>query len=39
MVADAFLETTTTIADEITFNVEKPNLEAKTFYEMLDAAN
>ena len=38
MISDAFLETTTTIADG-TGNVEEPNLDAKRFYEMLDAAN
>ena len=38
MITDAFLETTTTIAHE-TENVEEPNLDAKRFYEMLDAAN
>ena len=31
MVADAFLKITTTIADEITLNVEEPNLEQKCF--------
>ncbi|WZZ77300.1 hypothetical protein YC2023_097872 [Brassica napus] len=38
MISDTFLETTTTIADG-TGNVEEPNLDAKRFYEMLDAAN
>ena len=38
MISDAFLETTTTIADG-TGNVEEPNLDVKRFYEMLDAAN
>ena len=38
MITDPFLETTTTIADE-TGNVEELNLDAKMFYEILDAAN
>ena len=38
MITDAVLETTTTIVDG-TGNVEEPNLDAKRFYEMLDAAN
>ena len=34
----AFLETTTKINDE-TGNVEESNLDAKRFYEIIDAAN
>ncbi|KAL1205530.1 hypothetical protein V5N11_026714 [Cardamine amara subsp. amara] len=36
MVTDAFHETTTAFGDN---SVEEPNLDAKRFYEMLDAAN
>lgn len=38
MVTYTFLETTSTIIDEVG-NVEEPNFDAKRFYEMLDAVN
>ena len=38
MVTDAFRESTSVVDVEVE-NVEEPNLEAKRFYEMLDAAN
>lgn len=38
MVIDAFLETTTAIADK-TGNVEEFKLDAKRFYKILDSAN
>lgn len=38
MVTYTFLETTSTIIDEVD-NVEEPNFDAKRFYEMLDAMN
>lgn len=38
MIIDTFLETIITISVEARY-VEEPNLDAKMFYEILDAAN
>lgn len=38
MDTNVFIKTTSTITDEVS-NVEKSNLDAKRFYDMLDDAN